>query len=75
MPLLPPLLLDTAAFLQEYVCGDIAISNLTHPQWTEVTITANIFSPGEYSAGTIITFCKVPTGRRGWALPVAGGLW
>jgi hypothetical protein len=32
--------------LQEYMCGDISISNLTHPQWTEVTVVANIFSPG-----------------------------
>lgn len=29
-----------------YSCGDIAISNLTHPKWTEVTVNANIFSPG-----------------------------
>ncbi|KAF6264613.1 hypothetical protein COO60DRAFT_1634227 [Scenedesmus sp. NREL 46B-D3] len=30
----------------EYNCGDISISNLTHPQWTEVSVVANIFSPG-----------------------------
>ncbi|WIA23781.1 hypothetical protein OEZ85_013464 [Tetradesmus obliquus] len=30
----------------EYTCGDISISNLSHPQCTEVTVVANIFSPG-----------------------------
>jgi hypothetical protein len=30
----------------EFTCGDIAVSNLSHPKWTEVSITANLFSPG-----------------------------
>ncbi|KAF8060361.1 hypothetical protein HT031_004897 [Scenedesmus sp. PABB004] len=29
-----------------YACGDIAIDNTSHPRWTEVAVTANIFSPG-----------------------------
>jgi hypothetical protein len=41
------LLLLLLLLLQEYLCGDISISNLTHPQWTEVTVVANIFSPGD----------------------------
>lgn len=31
---------------QEFRCGDIVISNTAHPLWTEVTITAELFSPG-----------------------------
>eukprot|EP00878_Enallax_costatus_P001102 GHUV01001239.1.p1 GENE.GHUV01001239.1~~GHUV01001239.1.p1 ORF type:complete len:322 (+),score=48.37 GHUV01001239.1:268-1233(+) len=30
----------------EFTCGDIAVSNVAHPEWTEVTITASLFSPG-----------------------------
>lgn len=30
----------------EFTCGDIAVSNISHSKWTEVTITANLFSPG-----------------------------
>lgn len=32
--------------VQEFACGDIAISNLAHPQYTQVTISADLFSPG-----------------------------
>eukprot|EP00879_Flechtneria_rotunda_P018697 GHRR01019620.1.p1 GENE.GHRR01019620.1~~GHRR01019620.1.p1 ORF type:complete len:295 (+),score=56.85 GHRR01019620.1:1279-2163(+) len=31
---------------KEFHCGDISISNLLHPQWTQVSITADLFSPG-----------------------------
>jgi hypothetical protein len=31
---------------QEFACGDIAITNLAHPRFTQVTISADLFSPG-----------------------------
>lgn len=32
--------------MQDYACGDIAISNTAHPSATRVDVTASIFSPG-----------------------------
>jgi hypothetical protein len=38
--------------LQEYKCGDIEISNIVHPTCTQVTVTADLFSPGGCQAAT-----------------------
>lgn len=31
---------------QEYKCGDIEVSNTAHPKLTQVTVTADLYSPG-----------------------------
>eukprot|EP00877_Chromochloris_zofingiensis_P004294 jgi/Chrzof1/13866/Cz08g15160.t1 len=37
---------STGGTLQEYKCGDIEVSNTAHPKLTQVTVTADLYSPG-----------------------------
>jgi len=37
---------DSGEEFTEFKCGDITISNLVHPSLTQVTISADLFSPG-----------------------------